>query len=151
MLVWWSYRRRARIGSWRKFFLCRCFIVVRWWQDGKLVVLDLEESGRQIGENCLLCFLLTKIRNWLSLSMTKAKLAEPISDRNPGRWLVFLLRAAFCYCTRPGDSADGQGIWNLLFAHTESKASIHLWNAYRFGVERRVHLLFPQGCQQPYQ
>ena len=71
-------------------------------------------------------------------------------DGNPGRWFVFLLRAAPCYCTEPDNSADGQGIWNLRFAHTEPKAGVHLWNAPGSGMAWGLHLLFPESNQQPY-
>ena len=70
-------------------------------------------------------------------------------DRNPGRCFIFLLRAAPCYCTEPDNSANGQGIWNLCFAHTESKAGVHLWNASGFGMAWGLHLLFSKGDQQP--
>ena len=70
-------------------------------------------------------------------------------DRNPGRWFIFLLGAAPCHCAGPGNSADGQGIWNLCFAHTEPKASVHLWNAPGAGMARGLFLLFPESDQQP--
>ena len=71
-------------------------------------------------------------------------------DRNLERWFIFLLRAAPCHCAGPGNSADGQGIWNLCFAHTESKAGVHLWNAPGSGMARGLFLLFPKSGQQPH-
>lgn len=71
-------------------------------------------------------------------------------DRNPGRCFIFLLRAAPCYCTEPDNSANGQGIWNLCFAHTKSKAGVHLWNAPGSGMAWGLFLLFPESDQQPH-
>ena len=71
-------------------------------------------------------------------------------DGNRGRWFVFLPGAAPCYRAEPGNSANGHGIWNLCFAHTESKAGVHLWNAPGSGMARGLHLLFPKSDQQSY-
>ena len=71
-------------------------------------------------------------------------------DGNPGRWFVFLLGAAHCYRAESGNSADGQGIWNLRFAHTEPKAGVHLWNAPGSGMAWGLFLLFPESNQQPH-
>ena len=71
-------------------------------------------------------------------------------DGNPGRWFVFLLRAATCHCAGQGNSANGQGIWNLCFAHTESKTGVHLWNAPGSGMAWGLHLLFSESDQQSY-
>ena len=70
-------------------------------------------------------------------------------DRNPERWFILLLRAAPCYCPRPDNSVDSQGVWNFCLTYTESKAGIHLWNAAGFGMAWGLHLLFPKGNQQP--
>ena len=71
-------------------------------------------------------------------------------DRNPGRWFIFLLGAAPCHCAGPGNSANGQGIWNLCFTHTKSQAGIHLWNAPGAGMAWGLYLLFPESDQQPH-
>ena len=39
------------------FFLYLYFIVVKWWRHGKLAVLDLSASGRQIGEKLLVLLI----------------------------------------------------------------------------------------------
>ena len=70
-------------------------------------------------------------------------------NRNPGRWFIFLFRETPCDGARQCDSSDSQRIWNLLLAYLKSKTSIHLWNAYGSGMERRLYLLFTESGKQP--
>ena len=72
-------------------------------------------------------------------------------DGNPGRWFVFLLGAAPCHCARPGNSADGQGIWHLFSTYPAPWARVLLWSDSGLGLAGGLQLLFPQGGQQSYQ
>lgn len=90
------------------------------------------------------------MHNTLSRAVFYPSADRSAIDRNPGRWFIFLLGAAPCHCAGPGNSADGQGIWNLCFAHTEPKASVHLWNAPGAGMAWGLYLLFPESNQQSH-
>ena len=90
------------------------------------------------------------VHNTLSRPVFYPTTGRSAIDGNPGRWFVFLLRAAPCYCAGPGSSADGQGIWDFCFAHTESETGVHLWNAPGSGMAWGLFLLFPKSDQQSY-
>ena len=90
------------------------------------------------------------ILNTLSRPVFYPAAGRSAVDRDPGRCFIFLLRAAPCYGMWSGNSPDGQGIWNLCFAHTEPQTGIHLWNAPGLGMAWGLHLLFPESDQQPH-
>lgn len=98
MPEWWSYRRRARIGSWRKVFISSSFIICRvgykfeiWgmpsWLETAMVVFFCENTYKNTLKN-----VTTNREVFLNFS------AEP-PRKNPLK-MKWLLEGYFCVCPR---------------------------------------------------
>lgn len=162
MLVWWNYSRKARIGNWRKFFLCLYLIVVRWWRHGKLAVLDLSESGRQIGEK-LLVLLTVDQKKELARFVLKGKTGGVHSTDIPcypffhGKYFVSkqtsqplteIREGEIYYCLEQRIVTIREQIIELIVKEFEIFSLlimnfkwVHLWNAY--GFEMKITVTIP--------
>ena len=133
--IWFSWNRQAN-----------------WW---KVVYLSFRRSAAGAGAVCpwkdymLHQFDWCTISNHLLRKIFYSQKGESSPDGGTGRRFVLLLGAAACYNSWATDWTNRQRIWNLFLAYLKSKTSIHLWNAYGSGMERRLYLLFTESGKQP--
>ena len=135
-------------------------LIVRW-KYGKLAVFDISESGRAIGEKLILLlderqqeelaqYLLertTKTRTETMCFHLKHnwKQDSPLTEFQEGD--LYLSGIQACDCSWAGNRPDYKRVRHPASAHYEPEPGIYLWGYHGFGLERRLHLLFPESHQ----